>query len=285
MNPRFQGEAFEKNLELVRRIEDLAEAKGCTPAQLALAWVLAQGDDVVGDLADAVRLDIAEELQGQVQVLLSHRPYPSGRAAGEIVQIPVGASHPARKNKWQPRELLPRLPEIELVCGDSLDSDVFDALDTLVEHSLIRSLPQRGQPRFRMLETIRHFAHRQLVARGEAALLAERHARLGAVRGAGLDAIEALGPFDLVVNATSAGHDGGAPGIRASWLQADGLCYDMNYSNAAEPLRAACERTGLDYRDGLGMLVGQAALSFELWTGQRPDPLPVIEGLRDAARE
>jgi len=47
MNPRFQGEAFEKNLELVKRIEQRAEAKGCTAAQLALAWVLAQGDDVV----------------------------------------------------------------------------------------------------------------------------------------------------------------------------------------------------------------------------------------------
>ena len=47
MNPRFQGEAFEKNLELVRRIEDIAGAKGCTPAQLALAWVLAQGGDIV----------------------------------------------------------------------------------------------------------------------------------------------------------------------------------------------------------------------------------------------
>jgi aryl-alcohol dehydrogenase-like predicted oxidoreductase len=44
-NPRFQGEAFEKNLELVRRIEELAASRGCTPAQLALAWVLARGDD------------------------------------------------------------------------------------------------------------------------------------------------------------------------------------------------------------------------------------------------
>jgi aryl-alcohol dehydrogenase-like predicted oxidoreductase len=44
--PRFQGENFGKNLELVERIERLAEAKGCTPAQLALAWVLAQGPDV-----------------------------------------------------------------------------------------------------------------------------------------------------------------------------------------------------------------------------------------------
>jgi aryl-alcohol dehydrogenase-like predicted oxidoreductase len=46
-SPRFQGENFEKNLELVRRIEELAAAKSCAPAQLALAWVLAQGPDVV----------------------------------------------------------------------------------------------------------------------------------------------------------------------------------------------------------------------------------------------
>ncbi|HEY8106325.1 MAG TPA: aldo/keto reductase [Gemmatimonadales bacterium] len=46
-NPRFQGENFAKNLELVTRIEQLARAKGWTPSQLALAWVLAQGDDIV----------------------------------------------------------------------------------------------------------------------------------------------------------------------------------------------------------------------------------------------
>jgi aryl-alcohol dehydrogenase-like predicted oxidoreductase len=45
--PRFQGENFQKNLELVRRIEEMAAEKGCTPAQLALAWVLAQGKDIV----------------------------------------------------------------------------------------------------------------------------------------------------------------------------------------------------------------------------------------------
>ncbi|MGH7410341.1 MAG: aldo/keto reductase [Candidatus Methylomirabilis sp.] len=46
-SPRFQGDNFQKNLELVRRIEEMAGKKGCTPAQLALAWVLAQGEDVV----------------------------------------------------------------------------------------------------------------------------------------------------------------------------------------------------------------------------------------------
>ncbi|MGA2282910.1 MAG: aldo/keto reductase [Candidatus Dormibacteria bacterium] len=46
-NPRFQGENFDRNLELVARLSEVAERKGCTPAQLALAWVLAQGEDVV----------------------------------------------------------------------------------------------------------------------------------------------------------------------------------------------------------------------------------------------
>lgn len=45
--PRFQGENFNKNLELVKRIEEIAAGKGCAPAQLALAWVLAQGEDIV----------------------------------------------------------------------------------------------------------------------------------------------------------------------------------------------------------------------------------------------
>jgi aryl-alcohol dehydrogenase-like predicted oxidoreductase len=45
--PRFDGENFAKNLELVEKVEQLAGAKSCTPAQLALAWVLAQGSDVV----------------------------------------------------------------------------------------------------------------------------------------------------------------------------------------------------------------------------------------------
>jgi aryl-alcohol dehydrogenase-like predicted oxidoreductase len=45
--PRFQGENFAKNLDLVQRIEEMAREKGCTPAQLALAWTLAQGEDIV----------------------------------------------------------------------------------------------------------------------------------------------------------------------------------------------------------------------------------------------
>jgi aryl-alcohol dehydrogenase-like predicted oxidoreductase len=45
-NPRFIGENFQKNMDLVKKLEEIAKEKGCTPSQLALAWVLAQGVDV-----------------------------------------------------------------------------------------------------------------------------------------------------------------------------------------------------------------------------------------------
>jgi aryl-alcohol dehydrogenase-like predicted oxidoreductase len=45
--PRFQGDNFQRNLDLVKRVEQIAREKRCTPAQLALAWVLAQGEDIV----------------------------------------------------------------------------------------------------------------------------------------------------------------------------------------------------------------------------------------------
>jgi aryl-alcohol dehydrogenase-like predicted oxidoreductase len=46
-NPRFQGEALERNLQIATHVKNLAQRKGCSPAQLALAWVLAQGEDIV----------------------------------------------------------------------------------------------------------------------------------------------------------------------------------------------------------------------------------------------
>ena len=89
----------------------------------------------------------------------------------------------------------------------------------------------------------------------------------------------AAGPFDLLVNATSLGHTGSAPLIDPRWLTAGGLCYDLNYGPAAKPLRDACAAAGIRYSDGLGMLVGQAALSFELWTGKIPDATSTLNHL------
>jgi len=87
-SPRFQGEAFTRNLDLVAEIERLASEKGCTPAQLALAWVLAQGDDVA-PIPGTKRRKYLEDNLGALQVTLDQadlaridKVLPAGAAAG-----------------------------------------------------------------------------------------------------------------------------------------------------------------------------------------------------------
>jgi aryl-alcohol dehydrogenase-like predicted oxidoreductase len=69
-SPRFQGENFAKNLALVERINEIAVAVGCTPGQLALAWVLAQGDDVI-PIPGTKRRKYLEENIGALAVKLT----------------------------------------------------------------------------------------------------------------------------------------------------------------------------------------------------------------------
>jgi shikimate dehydrogenase len=87
-------------------------------------------------------------------------------------------------------------------------------------------------------------------------------------------------PFDLVINATSLGHEGKTPTLSKHWFGAGSFCYDMNYGQASVPLQRLCEAIDIPFSDGLGMLVGQAALSFELWTGRSPETGPVLKQLR-----
>jgi aryl-alcohol dehydrogenase-like predicted oxidoreductase len=68
--PRFQGENFQKNLNLVNKIEGLARSKGCTPSQLALAWVLAQGEDVV-PIPGTKRLKCLDDNLGAINIRLT----------------------------------------------------------------------------------------------------------------------------------------------------------------------------------------------------------------------
>lgn len=88
-SPRFQGENFQKNLDLVREVERLAAEKGCTPSQLALAWVLAQGEDLV-PIPGTKRVKYLEENLGALDVGLTPddlarigAAFPVGAAVGE----------------------------------------------------------------------------------------------------------------------------------------------------------------------------------------------------------
>jgi len=86
--PRFQGENFQKNLDLVRRVEEVAKEKRCKPSQLALAWVLAQGNDIV-PIPGTKRRKYLEENVGALEVRLTEEDlqrindaFPTGAAAG-----------------------------------------------------------------------------------------------------------------------------------------------------------------------------------------------------------
>jgi aryl-alcohol dehydrogenase-like predicted oxidoreductase len=88
-NPRFQGEAFEQNRVLLGRVQEMAQEKGVTPSQLALAWVLAQGDDVV-PIPGTKRRTYLEENVAAVEVELSSdelarldEMFPRGVASGD----------------------------------------------------------------------------------------------------------------------------------------------------------------------------------------------------------
>ncbi len=69
-NPRFQGENFQKNLDLVGKVQQLAKAKGSTPAQLALAWLLSRGEHVI-PIPGSTRIERVEENAGATSVTLS----------------------------------------------------------------------------------------------------------------------------------------------------------------------------------------------------------------------
>ena len=87
--------------------------------------------------------------------------------------------------------------------------------------------------------------------------------------------------FDLVINATSAGLQGELPPLPADAFAAGAFAYDMMYGATPTPFLAFAAAHGAKTCDGLGMLVEQAAESFLLWRGVRPETAPVIAQLRN----
>jgi len=110
--------------------------------------------------------------------------------------------------------------------------------------------------------------------------LARLGAALGPVEGCGFNGLAGK-RFDLIINATSAGLADAVPAIPDGCLAPGGWTYDMLYGDRPTPFcRWGTGQGAARVLDGLGMLVEQAAESFRLWRGVRPDTAPVIESLR-----
>ena len=119
-------------------------------------------------------------------------------------------------------------------------------------------------------------------ARDLAALFSD----LGQVHPVGFDQLAEEPPFDLVINATSAGLKGEMPDLPPGFIGPATRVYDMTYGAEPTPfLRWAARRSPAASADGLGMLVGQAAEAFRLWRGVLPAVAPVIDQLRAQLRQ
>jgi shikimate dehydrogenase len=93
--------------------------------------------------------------------------------------------------------------------------------------------------------------------------------------------LEACGRgFDVVINASASSLQGAVVPVAAAVLGPGALALDMMYGPAAQPFLDWAAVHGARARDGLGMLVAQAAAAFELWHGVRPDAAPVLVALR-----
>jgi len=111
--------------------------------------------------------------------------------------------------------------------------------------------------------------------------LAAEFGELGPIDGGGYEQLTGR-RFDLVINGTSASLSGELPPLPPGLLSERGCCYDMMYG--AEPtafMRWSAQHAAWAVADGLGMLVEQAAESFFLWRGQRPQTKPVLNALRE----
>jgi shikimate dehydrogenase len=115
----------------------------------------------------------------------------------------------------------------------------------------------------------------------KAVALARHFCTLGHIEGCGLDDVTGQ-TFDLIINATAASLAGHVPDIAGSVVAPQTRCYDMMYGNEPTAFMNWARELGAEQvMDGLGMLVEQAAESFYLWRGIRPDTAPVIAALRE----
>jgi shikimate dehydrogenase len=123
---------------------------------------------------------------------------------------------------------------------------------------------------------------------GKAEALVHRHRRWADRFGVALSSATLVAPglaFDVVLNASSSSLSGEPPPIPPHALRPGTLAVDLMYGPAAQPFLAWARDAGASARDGLGMLVEQAAEAFFLWRGVRPQTAPVLAALRRALED
>jgi len=118
----------------------------------------------------------------------------------------------------------------------------------------------------------------------KAAALADHFSKSGPVAACRFSAVPVSIPYDLVINATSAGVKGEAPPYPAAAISEVSFCYDLSYGLQPTPFSVWAREVGASQSVmGWGMLVEQAAESFSIWRGVRPDTAPVLKQMKITA--
>ena len=113
---------------------------------------------------------------------------------------------------------------------------------------------------------------------GKAQEIAEHFARSGPVTACRFNVVPVSEPYDLIINATSAGLQGDTPPYPAAAITEQTYCYDLSYGLTATPFSVWARDNGAAHSVmGWGMLVEQAAESFHIWRGIRPNTAPVLK--------
>jgi shikimate dehydrogenase len=175
------------------------------------------------------------------------------------------------------------------VLGDTTDgvglvSDIKNNLGWEIRHKRVLILGAGGAVRG-VLEPLLEEQPQHIVIANrtvdKALQLSKGFAEFGYLLGCGFDMLGDQ-QFDLIINGTSASLQGELPPLPDSLINAEGTtaCYDMLYGAEPTPFMQWAAERGAKVSDGLGMLVGQAAESFALWRGVRPETAPIIANLR-----
>lgn len=172
------------------------------------------------------------------------------------------------------------------ILGDNTDSvgllnDITQQLGWVVKGRRILILGAGGAVRGVLYPFLQAQPQQLVIAnrtKSKATDLAEKFSEFGPIRGYAYDELVGEAVFDVIINATSASLNGAAiPYLPQNCFTCDTAFYDMTYSTELTPfLQWAKQQNTQRYADGLGMLIGQAAESFTLWTGLKPEIQPVF---------
>src|SRR5690606_31223712 len=143
---------------------------------------------------------------------------------------------------------------------------------------VLQPLAEAGCARIHVVNRTAARAHELAAAWSAAGVAPGTRVTAGGLAEAGV-----AGGWNVAINATASSLQGGAPELPPGLYGPDALAYDMMYAAHPTPfMRQATADGAARTADGLGMLVGQAAESFLIWHGVRPDPSPVLTALRAA---